>query len=88
MENVRQGLGSPGVGGIHPWLPPRRVRQSEGPVQIALDAGVVVGGVDEDHVDFGGAKKVPVVQDAVKLQVDLGVGTQGILRDYLMITNE
>ena len=58
-----------------PWFlsQPRRVRQGQGPVQIALDAGIVVGCINEDHVDFVVAKKVPIIQDAVKLQVDLGV---------------
>jgi len=32
-----------------------------------------VGCINEDHVDFVVAKKVPIIQDAVKLQVDLGV---------------
>jgi hypothetical protein len=32
-----------------------------------------VGCINEDHVDFVVTKKVPIIQDAVKLQVDLGV---------------
>ena len=57
---------------IRSWSPfASDVGQGQCPLQIALHTGIVMGCIDENHLDFGVAKDAPVIQDAVKLQVDL-----------------